>query len=182
MRTFTLACCAILVAGSSSCSNLPPERPPPPVRAAPSELAGLRIHVWHATDARAREEKEDDVTGFTMMVRAAVQKALTRAGYVVVVDPFAKHDVVAKIHTDYQGRPTGPGGVLVTSLTLLAPSGVVEQLSGAVEVTEHADIDETGAARLVDTLGTSARVVSYAARVRRPDVPCAPKGPEIAGE
>lgn len=111
-----------------------------------------------------------------------MQKALTRAGYVVVVDPTAQHDLLTKIHTDYQSKSRGVGGTLVTSLTLVAPGGVVEQLSGAVTVTEHADIDETGAARLVDAMATNARLVRYAESLTRPDIPCAPRAPEIAGD
>lgn len=173
---------ALLLLLAGGCSNLPPERPPPPVRAAPAALARLRIHVWHASDARAREEKEDDVTGYTLQVRGAVQKALTRAGYVVVVDPAASRDLEARIHTDYQSRSRGVGGTLVTSLVLMAPGGVLEQLSGALEVDEHASLDETGAARLVESIAASARVARYAESLKRPDIPCAPRAPEIAGD
>lgn len=169
----------LALAGSASARA---ERPPPPVRTAPGPVARLRVHVWHATDARAREEKEVEVTGYTLHVRGAVEKALVRAGYVVVVDPRLEHDVVAKIQTNYQARSLEVGDTLVTTLVLEAPGGLVEQVSGAVLVDEHADIDEAGAAALVDALSASARVARYAARLARPDVPCAPRGPAIASD
>ena len=164
-----------------ACSNLPVDRPLPPVASAPAALARLRIHVENATDARAREAHEDSVTGYTMLVRAAIQRALERAGYVVIVEPNDPHDLVARIHTDYQTLSHGVGGTLVTSLTLIAPGGMLEQLSGEVIVDEHADIDPAGAVRLVEAIARSTRVERYSSALARPDVPCAPSGPQIAG-
>jgi len=134
----------------------------------------------NATSNRARDAKEDDVTGFTLHVRAAFQEILQRAGHVVVVDPTAPRDVEARIVSDYQSGSRGEPGSLVVSLTLVAPAGTVEQLSEVVPVLEYADIDLRAVARLVEALDSSVRVLRYAERVHRPDVPCAPTGPAIA--
>jgi hypothetical protein len=170
----------ILAVGLGACSNLPPERPPVPVSAVPSELGRLRIHVENANDLRAREAGESDATGYTLRVRGAFQSALERAGWVVVVSPGAPRDVGAWLHTDYQAGRSGVGGALVTSLTLTAPGGVVEQLSTVVAVDSHAEIDETAVVHLAETVGRSERVARYARRVVHDDLPCAPPRPLVA--
>ena len=170
MRSFVL-CLALSILG---CSNLPPDRPPPPVRPAPAELSELRIHVVNASSARARAAREDDVTGFTLEVRGAFQSALARAGYVVIVEPTEHHDLDAQIDTDYQSD------ALVTSLALRAPGGTVDQLSGSVRVGELATVAQEDVVELVERLARSERLLRYAARLERPDVPCAPRALEVA--
>jgi len=134
----------------------------------------MRIHVHNATPQAAQADGEDDVTGYTMMVRGAVQEALVKAGYVVVVDDRSPRDVVAVVHTDYQSRGH-VGGELVTALTLWTPSGeAVIQLAGSVLVDEHARITPDDAVAMINALSSNPRTQAYAAKLDQavPDVPC----------
>lgn len=134
----------------------------------------MRIHVHNATSQAARADGEDDVTGYTMMVRGAVQEALVKAGYVVVVDERAPRDVVAVVHTDYQSRGH-IGGELVTALTLWTPSGeAVVQLAGSVLVDDHSRITPDDAVQIINALSSNPRTQSYAEKLNEPvpNVPC----------
>ncbi len=162
------------LAVSTGCSSL---RKPPPMGAvpeAPANLRAMRIHVHNATSQAAVADGEDSVTGYTLMVRGAVQEALVKAGYVVVVDEHAPRDVVAVVHTDYQTRDP-VGGELVTSMTLWTPAGdAVIQLAGAIEVDKHSHIQPDDAVKLVNALGQNPRTQAYAKKLNEqvPDVPC----------
>jgi hypothetical protein len=171
---------AFVVLSLAACSSVPPPQPQPSVVAASRDVAALRIVVTNADSRRAEAAGEREVTGFTLAVRSAFQELLSRAGWIVVLDPDAPHDVELRVVTEYESRAAGDHGRLMTSLTLKAPGGVVEQQSGIVPVLEYADVDLQGVARLVEALGASVRVQRYAARVSRPDVPCAPAGPTLA--
>jgi hypothetical protein len=128
--------------GPASCSK-------PPGRAAywyytwafhpPPELRGLRIHVRNATVARAGKE---NVSNYTIDVRGAVQRALIRAGYVVVVDPSQPFDVVAEVNTNFYQGPFSR--TLTCSMTLRGPKAVIDQASGEVEIDEAGQVDERG--------------------------------------
>jgi len=163
-----------------ACSSVPPRQVPPSVAAASRDVAAMRVVVVNADSRRAEAAGEREVSGFTLAVRSAFQELLSRAGWVVVLDPDAPHDVELRVDTQYESRTAGDHGRLMTSLTLSAPRGIVEQQSGVVPVLEYADVDLGGVARLVEALGASPRVQRYAARVSRPDVPCAPAGPTLA--
>ena len=176
MRTLlivALLCC-------SACSSAPEALPA--AKPAPSSLAALRIHVRNATHRHASDAGEDRVTGYTMLVRSAIQLGLSRAGYVVVVDPDAPHDLLATEHTDYQSRTGSIGGVLMTSLRLSAKGGDVDQWSGAVSIDAEADIIVADAVRIVEALPASRRLRQFAEQLRRPGVPCAEPSMRIAEE
>ncbi|MGB1274308.1 MAG: hypothetical protein ACPG77_01055 [Nannocystaceae bacterium] len=158
----------------AGCSHSRPPIPMGPVSAAPTELQGMRIHVHNATSQAAQADGEDDVTGYTMMVRGAVQEALVKAGYVVVVDDRAPRDVVAVVQTDYQSRGL-TGGELVAALTLWTPAGqAVVQLAGSVLVDKHSRIAPDDAVQMIHALSRNPRTQAYAAKLNEPvpNVPC----------
>jgi hypothetical protein len=170
MRRFVLWLAAVLLLPmASGCTTAIPE--PPKVASAPPELAGLRVHVANATSVRAEQAGERSVTGYTLLVRGAVQDALERAGYVLVVDPDQPYDLEALVHTDYLMSMERVGGTLLTSVTLQSPEQpdaagcpceTIEQLAGRVEVDENADIDPSGAVELVERMGRSPRLEAFA--------------------
>jgi hypothetical protein len=144
-----------------ACNSRKP-KPPPKVEPAPLALATLKFHVYNATNEAARRAEEDDVAGYTIHLRGAFQRALVRAGYTVVIKPGDPHDLVARIHAEWPWQKPG-----TATLVLEAPEGVVTQFSALVEVDENADLDEQGAADLVNAISTSPSVAAYARRKAR---------------
>lgn len=169
-------CLALVLGALAACSTPPPIEYP--VSRAPAQLAHLRIHVRNASQARVRQA-EEDATGYTVMVRGAVQRALIRAGYVVVVDPDQPHDLEAQVDTDHHSLGA-VRGALATTMTLSSPAGVVDQRSGVVAIGQDADIDERGAIAMVESLARSARLRAYAAELLKRE-PSSSSAQQVAG-
>ncbi|APR76750.1 Hypothetical protein A7982_02097 [Minicystis rosea] len=116
----------------------------------------------NATDARAQEAGETTATGYTMMIRRTAADAFARAGYTMVVDPKDAHDLRVSIHSEpVPGK--GPFGGLLASLTVRGEGGVVEQLSGRVDIDENVDIDARQVIALIEKVGTSPSVARFVA-------------------
>jgi hypothetical protein len=125
----------------------------------------LRIFVINASNGAAREGGEN-VTGYTIQMRGAMQRSLSRAGFTVVVSPTAPADLLAKVDVEspWLGKPG------MASMTLATPAGVViEQVSGIVELDEHVDIDERGPVALVEMTARSPRIDAFARGHQRGD-------------
>jgi hypothetical protein len=156
------SCVLILLVGLAGCSSAP--IPLPPIRLAPAEVASLRIFVINASDYAARNAGETTVTGYTLYMRSAVQRSLTRAGFTVVVSPTDPTDLLAKV--DVESPNIGKPGM--ASMMLANPDGVViEQISGIVELDENVDIDERGPIGLVERVAYSPRIEAFAKGHRR---------------
>jgi hypothetical protein len=154
---------SLLLGEGASCHQSTPLPPSPTVRPVPPELAGLRIHVLNASDAESRAAHED-VSGYTMHVRGAVQRNLARAGYTVVVSRVEPRDLVALVQVNWEGLSLhAVGGTGVVTLTLQGPQEVVEQLSGLVKVDQQANLVEASVVPLVERIAASVRVQAFAA-------------------
>jgi hypothetical protein len=161
MRGSFLIALVALALAVVGCNGKQP-KPPPQVNPAPRELTALRIHVYNASSDAARKAEEDDVSGYTIHLRGAVQRALVRAGYTVVIKPEEPHDLVARIHAEWPWKKPG-----TATLVLEAREGVVTQFSGLVDIDENADLDEQDAADLVDAISRSPSVIAFARRKAR---------------
>ncbi len=115
------------------------------------------------------------VSGYTILMRAAVARSLARAGFTVVVMPTAPADLLARIDVESPGLNT-PG---MASMTLATPDGVViEQVSGLIVLDENVDIDERGPVALVETMARSPRIAAFAKGHQRGEcekIPVPPK-------
>ncbi len=154
---FLRSCVLVSLLGMAGCSSAP--LPLPPIHQAPADVASLRFFVINASDDAARVAGETTVTGYTMMMRGAVQRSLTRAGFTVVVSPNAPADLLAKVDVESPWL-NKPG---MASMTLATPDGVViEQVSGMVVLDENVDIDERGPVALVEMMARSPRITAFA--------------------
>ncbi len=163
MRWFALAT-VVLSLGVSSCGRT--VIPLPPISQAPAEVAALRVYVINASHYAAEKAGEMTVTGYTLQMRAAMERTLSRAGIAVVVTPDVPADLVAKVDVESPWL-SKPG---IAAMTLTTPSGVVvEQLSEMIELDENVDIDERGPVRLAQKMMYSSRVLTFARGNRRDD-------------
>jgi hypothetical protein len=162
--TTWLTLTGLALALATTACNGSPERRLHPVIAAPASHQRLRIHVENASDARAREAGETTVTGYTMNLRSTSAEALGRAGYTVVVDPREPRDLIAAIQSE-PAPGEGRFGGLLTSITLRGRDGVVEQLSGRVDIDEHADIRAEQVVALIEAIGRSPKVGRFVANL-----------------
>jgi hypothetical protein len=179
-HTLALVALALALAVAIACSGghgPPPEAPVEPV---PRELAGLRVHVVNATSDEAQRAGEN-AAGYTMQLRADVQRALARAGYVVVVERDRPHDVAVEVTAHWHVVGLETRGV--ASIELALPDGArITQLSAAIDTTSGAYIDARSVARLVNALGASdalredVRRRRAPARIATPPAPPAPVG------
>jgi hypothetical protein len=153
MRLAFALLCALLLVATTACAP----RPPIPVARAPVELSALTIHVLHASHG-ASQAAHENVNGYSVELRAAVQQALIRAGYTVVVDRSMPHDTEALIIFDGGGlRSAG-----AATLTLTSDGRLVAQVSASVGIDDHADIEERGAVELVERLQRSPSLLEFA--------------------
>jgi hypothetical protein len=152
----------------------PPERiivyVPITVTRPPEPLAGLRIHVADVTGERAIAGGEANrVDSNTLKLRAALQSALVDAGYVLVVDPDAPHDLVAWMHADTHHYYYRNNYVeLLTSLRLCTGNHEVLALSAKLKLDAQGDPDGEGMARLVESLAESDVLVEFASMQSNP--------------
>lgn len=161
MRWFLLAT-SVFSLSLSSCGRT--QVPLPPIAQAPAEVAALRVFVWNASNEAAQKANETTVTGYTIQMRGAMQRTLSRAGITVVVSPNDPADLVAKIDTENPGI-NKPG---MAAMTLATPSGVVvEQLSEMIVLDENVDIDERGPVQLTQKMMYSSRILAFARGNRR---------------
>lgn len=160
MRLLRWAVCFAFV-GLASCTRTPL----PPIHAAPPEIAALRVFVVNASHEAAQQAGETTVTGYTIQMRQAVQRSLSRAGFTIVVSPNAPTDLFAKVDLEsmLHAKPS------MASMTLANSAGVVvEQVSGLVELDENVDIDERGPVALVEKMARSPRILEFARGHQRP--------------
>ncbi|MBW2533475.1 MAG: hypothetical protein JRI55_18430 [Deltaproteobacteria bacterium] len=130
---------------------------PPPIQQAPGHLASLRIHVNNATQ-HAASEAEEDVAGYTIHLRGAVQRSLVRAGYRVVVSAEEPRDLVARISADWPWERPG-----TATMSFVDGGGaVIDQISGLVRIDENSDIDERSAVALVEAMKHSPELAAFA--------------------
>jgi hypothetical protein len=138
----------------------------PPIEVAPQPASGLRIFVWNASHDAARVAGESTVTGYTVMLREAVQRQLVRAGFTLVSQPSEPHDLVARAFAEIPAPVGYPG---TGTMVLIAPDGrVIDQVSAVLVIDENVNIDERGPVELVNRASRSARIAEYARDHTRP--------------
>lgn len=146
----------------TGCSSAP--LPLPPIQAAKGKVADLRVFVLNASDYAAQEAGEKTVTGYTIQMRSAVQRSLTRAGITVVVSPKDPTDLIAKVDIENPGLRK-PG---LASMTLTDANGVViEQISVVIVLDENVDIDERGPVAMIELFERSPRIAAFASGHQR---------------
>jgi hypothetical protein len=161
---FFPTCSLILALTLTGCSSAP--LPLPPIQPAPGQIANLRVFVMNASDSAAQAAGETMVTGYTIQMRKAVQRSLTRAGVTVVVSPKDPTDLIAKVDTENPGLDK-PG---LASMTLTDSQGIViEQISVMIVLDERVDIDERGPVAMIEMLARSSRIMAFAQGHRRGD-------------
>lgn len=148
----------------TGCSS--PPIPLPPIQPAPAAIAALRVYVLNASDRAAQLAGETTVTGYTIQMRSAVQRSLTRAGFTVVVSPADPTDLIAKVDIENPGV-NKPG---LASMTVTNARGVVvEQISVVITLDEKVDIDEQGPVAMIELFERSPRIMAFAQGSRRGD-------------
>lgn len=168
------ACLLISAHVFMGCSSAP--IPLPPIQPAPAAVAGLRVFVVNASDYAAQRAGETTVTGYTIQMRSAVQRSLTRAGFTVVVSPTDPTDLIAKVDIENPGLHK-PG---LASMTVADARGIViEQISVVITLDERVDIDERGPVSMIELFARSPRITAFAnghhrGECERMDVPNRP--------
>lgn len=161
--TWLLLCFTVSVAScglTPSCSSSTPAPQLPPITTAPTDLAGLRIHVHNATMRATEVAQETEVCWYDIYSRSQLQRALVRAGYTVVVNAEDPFDLRARLDVDWQRSDPS-----VATLTLEGPNGVIDQLSGRVarrpEESEDDSVDPQGLIELVEAIAHSEAISRY---------------------
>jgi len=159
----------------AACSGTPPPKPPPPpVAPAPEALRSLVVYVHqmqHPPESDLDKWDYNHTPGLTEGLRNAFERQLTRAGYRAVVGRRGPHDLMAVVHANWPYDHPG-----VASLTLMAGNDAVEQLSVEIPLANDRKYDrfleEHAAVALVEAMGRSSALVTFATGPRTPKCEC----------